>query len=61
MDENEVDLFPNTINSYPWIGHIVQLITDNASAYKKAGKKLQQKYGTLLWSPCAAHCIDLML
>ena len=47
MDENEVGLFPNTINSYPWIGHIVQLITDNASAYKKAGKKLQQKYGTL--------------
>ena len=34
--------------SYHWIGHIVQLITDNASAYKKAGKKLQQKYGTLL-------------
>ncbi|XP_065637294.1 uncharacterized protein LOC111990224 [Quercus suber] len=43
------------------VEYIVQLITDNASAYKKAGKKLQQKYGTLFWSPCAAHCIDLML
>ena len=28
---------------------------------KKLEKKLQQKYGTLFWSPCAAHCIDLML
>ncbi|XP_050290083.1 uncharacterized protein LOC126728272 [Quercus robur] len=43
------------------VEYIVQLITDNASAYKKAGKKLQQKYGTLFWFPCAAHCIDLML
>lgn len=43
------------------VEYIVQLITDNASAYKKAGKKLQQKYGILFWSPCAAHCIDLML
>ncbi|XP_030934976.1 uncharacterized protein LOC115960295 [Quercus lobata] len=43
------------------VEYIVQLITDNASVYKKAGKKLQQKYGTLFWSPCAAHCIDLML
>ncbi|XP_065633406.1 uncharacterized protein LOC136069132 [Quercus suber] len=43
------------------VEYIVQLITDNAFTYKKAGKKLQQKYGTLFWSPCAAHCIDLML
>ena len=43
------------------VEYIMQLITDNAYAYKKAGKKLQQKYGTLFWSPCAAHCIDLML
>ncbi|KAK9984210.1 hypothetical protein SO802_033735 [Lithocarpus litseifolius] len=43
------------------VEYIVQLITDNASAYKKDGKKLQQKYGTLFWSPCAVHCIDFML
>ena len=28
---------------------------------KKLEKKLEQKYGTLFWSPCVAHCIDLML
>ena len=43
MDENGVVLFPYTINSYPRLGHIVQLITDNASAYKKAGKKITAK------------------
>ncbi|XP_050251787.1 uncharacterized protein LOC126698530 [Quercus robur] len=41
--------------------HVVQFITDNDSSYKSAGKKLMQKYGTFCWSPCAVHCIDLML
>ena len=41
--------------------NVVQFITDNDSSYKSAGKKLMQKYGTFYWSPCAAHCIDLML
>ncbi|XP_035551089.1 uncharacterized protein LOC118349674 [Juglans regia] len=38
-----------------------QFITDNDASYKAARKKLQQKYGSFYWSPCAAHCIDLML
>ena len=41
--------------------HIVQFITDNDSSYKPVGKKLMQKYGSFYWSPCVAHCIDLML
>ena len=41
--------------------NIVQFISDNESAFKPAGKALQQRYGTFYWSPCAAHCIDLML
>ena len=40
--------------------HIVQFTTNNSS-YKSAGKKLMQKYGSFYWSPCVAHCIDLML
>ncbi|XP_075663029.1 uncharacterized protein LOC142632529 [Castanea sativa] len=43
------------------VEHIVQFVTDNDSAYKSVGKKLMQKYGSFYWSPCAAHCIDLML
>ncbi|XP_075675191.1 uncharacterized protein LOC142644472 [Castanea sativa] len=43
------------------VEHIVQFITDNDSAYKSAGKKLIQKYGSFYWPLYAAHCIDLML
>jgi hypothetical protein len=43
------------------VEYIVQFITDNDSSYKAAGKKLMMKYPTLFWSPCAAHCLDLML
>ncbi|PKU70408.1 hypothetical protein MA16_Dca007160 [Dendrobium catenatum] len=39
---------------------IVQVVTDNASAYK-AGRMLMEKRPHLYWTPCAAHCIDLML
>ncbi|KAK8914409.1 hypothetical protein KSP39_PZI024118 [Platanthera zijinensis] len=46
-----------------WIGpsSIVQIITDNAANYKKAGELLHQKYGNIYWSPCAAHCLNLVL
>ncbi|KAL4558328.1 hypothetical protein LXL04_036526 [Taraxacum kok-saghyz] len=41
--------------------NVVQVITDNASNYVKAGKLLEVKRPHLYWTPCAAHCIDLML
>ena len=41
--------------------NVVQVITDNASSYVLAGKMLEFKYRTIFWTPCAAHCIDLML
>ncbi|KAL0907910.1 hypothetical protein M5K25_022364 [Dendrobium thyrsiflorum] len=40
---------------------VVQVVTDNASAYKAAGHMLMEKWKHLYWSPCAAHCIDLIL
>lgn len=40
---------------------VVQVITDNASAYKAAGHLLMEKRKSLYWTPCAVHCIDLML
>ncbi|KAI3675421.1 hypothetical protein L1987_85011 [Smallanthus sonchifolius] len=40
---------------------VVQVVTDNASAYKAAGTLLMEKRKSLYWTPCAAHCIDLML
>ncbi|XP_058082076.1 uncharacterized protein LOC131230261 isoform X2 [Magnolia sinica] len=40
--------------------NLVQFVTDNGSASVKAGKDIQSKYH-MYWTPCAAHCIDLML
>lgn len=39
--------------------NVVQIVTDNGSAYKKAGLEIQNHYD-IYWTPCAAHCLDLM-
>ena len=39
--------------------NVVQIVTDNGSTFVKVGKLLMKKYN-LYWTPCAAHCIDLM-
>ncbi|CAG7874358.1 unnamed protein product [Brassica rapa] len=41
--------------------NVIQVVIDNASNYVKAGKLLEAKRPHLFWTPCAAHCIDLML
>lgn len=43
------------------IENVVQVVTDNAAAYVAAGKLLQDRHPTLFWTPCAAHCLDLLL
>eukprot|EP00261_Vitis_vinifera_P026852 XP_010660458.1 PREDICTED: uncharacterized protein LOC104881582 [Vitis vinifera] len=39
--------------------NVVQIVTDNGSAFVKAGKLLMKKYN-LYWTLCVAHCINLM-
>ncbi|KAL2328047.1 hypothetical protein Fmac_021474 [Flemingia macrophylla] len=41
--------------------NVVQVITDNGSNYVLAGRLLEEKRKKIYWTPCAAHCIDLML
>lgn len=41
--------------------NVVQVVTDSAANNKAAGKMLMIRYPHLFWTPCAAHCIDLML
>ncbi|XP_068344220.1 uncharacterized protein [Pyrus communis] len=41
--------------------NVVQVIFDNASNYKNAGVKLMERKEKVWWTPCATHCIDLML
>ena len=46
-----------------WVGpsNVVHMVTNNAAAYKLAGSKLHEKYSNIYWSPCAAHCLNLIL
>jgi len=41
--------------------NVVQVVTDNAANYKAAGQLLMEKRKSLFWTPCATHCIDLIL
>ena len=41
--------------------NVVQIVTENASNYKKAEEMLMEKRKKLYWTPCAAYCIDLIL
>ncbi|XP_047317701.1 uncharacterized protein LOC124921126 [Impatiens glandulifera] len=47
---------------FEWTGvdNVVQLVTDNGANYKAADKLLSEKYMNIIWSPCAAHCINLI-
>ncbi|RVX01740.1 hypothetical protein CK203_024334 [Vitis vinifera] len=41
--------------------NVVQVVTNNEASFKAAGMLLMEKRKHLFWSPCVAHCIDLML
>ncbi|XP_073114865.1 uncharacterized protein [Elaeis guineensis] len=41
--------------------NVVHVVTDNAANYVAVGKKLEQDFPTLFWSPCAAHCLNLIM
>ncbi|XP_055810993.1 uncharacterized protein LOC129880814 [Solanum dulcamara] len=40
--------------------NVVQVVTDNVSENKKAGEMLKGVFPHIFWTPCAAHCINLM-
>jgi hypothetical protein len=41
--------------------YVVQVIMNNAANYVVVGRMLMEMYPSLYWSPCATHCIDLIL
>ncbi|KAK1256761.1 hypothetical protein QJS04_geneDACA023979 [Acorus gramineus] len=43
------------------VENIVQIITDSAPSYVRAGMRIMDKYPSLFLSPCASYCIDKML
>ena len=40
--------------------NVLQVVIDNAANFKAAGELLMQQREHLYWTPCAAHCIDLI-
>ncbi|KAK7293059.1 hypothetical protein RJT34_15920 [Clitoria ternatea] len=54
------DMFAEVIE---WVGpaNVVHIVTDNAANYVAAGRLIHEKYETIFWSPCAAHCLNLLL
>lgn len=43
------------------VENVVHVCTHNAANYVRAGKILMEKYNHLYWTPCVAHCIDLII
>ena len=43
------------------VENVVHFVTDNASNMVLAGKKLEAEFPSIYWSPCAAHCLNLIL
>ncbi|RVW72366.1 hypothetical protein CK203_056256 [Vitis vinifera] len=41
--------------------NVIQVITDNHSSYVMTWRLLELKRWHLYWTPCVAHCLDLML
>lgn len=40
--------------------NVIQVVTDNAANFKSGGELLMLKRKNLYWTPCVAHCIDLI-
>ena len=43
------------------VANVMHIIPNNASNYVIVDKMLEEKYKTILWIPCVAHCIELVI
>ncbi|XP_028081336.1 uncharacterized protein LOC114282793 [Camellia sinensis] len=43
------------------VSNVVHMVTDNGANYKAAGGLVNATYKSINWSPCAAHCLNLIL
>ncbi|XP_028089479.1 uncharacterized protein LOC114289863 [Camellia sinensis] len=46
-----------------WVGasNTVHMVTDDGANYVAAGRLVSETYKNINWSPCAAHCLNLVL
>ncbi|KAH7316315.1 hypothetical protein KP509_21G088000 [Ceratopteris richardii] len=43
------------------VQNVVQVITDNASNCKRMGELVEAEFPRIVWTPCVAHCLDLLI
>lgn len=43
------------------VEHVVQVVTDNATNCRQMGEIMTREHPSIVWTPCAAHCIDLLI
>lgn len=43
------------------VRNVLQVVTSHEERYVLSGKRLTDSYPSILWTPCAGHCIGLML
>ena len=41
--------------------NVVQVVTDNASNCRKMGRLVEEEFPSIVWTPCASHCLDLLM
>lgn len=41
--------------------NVVQVVINNATNYVATGQLLMERHPSIFWSPCATHCLDLIL
>ncbi|KAK1434207.1 hypothetical protein QVD17_11126 [Tagetes erecta] len=41
--------------------NVIHMVTENAPNYKAAGRLLCERHPSICWSPCAIHCINLIM
>ncbi|XP_077249606.1 uncharacterized protein LOC143889315 [Tasmannia lanceolata] len=54
------DLFDSIIQDFG-PENVVQVIVDSSLNYVGVGNNIMQNYSTIFWSPCASHCLNLIL
>ena len=59
-DANNLFLLFNEIITWVGPSNVVQMVTDNVANYVAAGRLIYHKYKHINWSPCVAHCLNLI-
>nr|XP_043618511.1 uncharacterized protein LOC122590246 [Erigeron canadensis]XP_043618512.1 uncharacterized protein LOC122590246 [Erigeron canadensis] len=43
------------------VRNVLQIVTNNEARYVEVGKQIVDSFPSVFWTPCATHCVDLIL